>query len=328
MRVLLQGLQLAVLSGVFAAAAVAQPAAPSVRYPTQTVKIVVGFAAGGLNDVLARLIAGHLGSTLGQPVVVENRPGAGSNIATAFVARSVPDGHTLLLSSSALAINPHLYKDLGVEPLKDLAPITQLSATRMLLMVNPKLPVSSMKELVAMAKASPGTLNYASAGKGSPIHLSSEVFKQVTATDIVHVPYRGSSDALVAVISGQTQILIDVMPTAIPLVKQGKLKPLAVAASERAVALPDVPTSAEAGFPDFLASSWNGVLAPAGTPPEIIDLLNREIKKVMNSPDIQRRVADLGADIKTSSPQEFAQFMRNETSRWGKTIGMAKIKIE
>ena len=328
MKVLLRGLLLAVLSGVFTAAAVAQPAAPSVRYPTQPVKIVVGFAPGGLNDVLARLIAAQLGSTLGQPVVVENRPGAGSNIATAFVARSAPDGHTLLLNSSALAINPHLYKDIGVDPLKDLAPITQLSATRMLLMVNPKLPVSSMKELVAMAKASPGTLNYASAGKGSPIHLSSEIFKQATATDIVHVPYRGSSEALVAVISGQTQILVDVMPTAIPLVKQGKLKPLAVAASERAAALPDVPTSAEAGFPDFLASSWNGVLAPTGTPPEIIDLLNREIKKVMNSPDIQRRVADLGADIKTSSPQEFGQFMRDETSKWGKTISLAKIKIE
>lgn len=328
MKKTLRGLMLALFVGAIGGAAAAQSAASIAAYPTQPVKIVVGFAAGGLNDVLARLIAGQLGPVLGQPVVVENRVGAGSNIATAFVAKAVPDGHTLLLSSSALAINPHLYKNLGADPLKDLVPITQISTTKMLLMVTPQLPVSSMQELVAMAKASPGKLNYASAGKGSPIHLASEVFRQVTGTDIVHVPYRGSSDALVAVMSGQAQILIDVMPTSVPLIKQGKLKPLAVAGTERASALPDVPSSAEAGFPEFQVSSWNGVLAPAGTPPEIVNRLNREIRKILQSPEMQQRVAELGVDIRVSSPEEFEHFMSDETRRWGRIIKAAHIRID
>jgi len=302
--------------------------AHAASYPTQPVKIVVGFAAGGLNDVLARLIAAELAPRLGQPVVVENRPGAASNIGTAYVARATPDGHTLLLSSSALAINPNLYENLSYDPLEDLAPISQISTTKMLLMANPQLDVETMSDLVAAAKADPGKLNYASAGVGSPIHLASEVFKEATGADIVHVPYRGSSEALVAAMSGQVEVLIDVMPTAVPLIQEGKLKPLAVAAPERAAVLPDVPTSAEAGFPRFLAGSWNGVLAPAGTSPEIIALLNQHIRDIMQSPDIRRRVLELGADAKTSTPEEFAQFMRDETEKWGDIIQSANIRME
>ncbi|MCK9510568.1 MAG: tripartite tricarboxylate transporter substrate binding protein [Pigmentiphaga sp.] len=321
-KILSQTLWVGALSATLAAPATAAP------YPTQPVKIVVGFAAGGLNDVLARLIAAELAPRLGQPVVVENRPGAASNIGTAYVARATPDGHTLLLSSSALAINPNLYENLSYDPLEDLAPISQISTTKMLLMVNPQLGVETMGDLVAAAKAEPGKLNYASAGVGSPIHLASEVFKQATGADIVHVPYRGSSEALVAAMSGQVEVLIDVMPTAVPLIQEGKLKPLAVAAPERAAVLPDVPTSAEAGFPGFLAGSWNGVLAPAGTAPEIIALLNQHIRDIMQSPDIRRRVLELGADAKTSTPEEFAQFMRDETRKWGDIIQSANIRME
>lgn len=321
-KILSRALWVGALSAALAAPATAAP------YPTQPVKIVVGFAAGGLNDVLARLIAAELAPRLGQPVVVENRPGAASNIGTAYVARATPDGHTLLLSSSALAINPNLYENLSYDPLEDLAPISQISTTKMLLMVNPQLGVETMGDLVAAAKAEPGKLNYASAGVGSPIHLASEVFKQATGADIVHVPYRGSSEALVAAMSGQVEVLIDVMPTAVPLIQEGKLKPLAVAAPERAAVLPDVPTSAEAGFPGFLAGSWNGVLAPAGTAPEIIALLNQHIRDIMQSPDIRRRVLELGADAKTSTPEEFAQFMRDETRKWGDIIQSANIRME
>lgn len=262
-------------------------------YPTKPVKIVVGFAAGGLNDVLARLIAAKLAPVLRQAVVVENRPGAASNIASEFVARSEPDGHTLLLSSSALAINPNLSRKLSYDPLKDLAPIIQISTTNMLLMVTPGLGVSSMQDLVRMAKAQPGKLNYASAGIGSPIHLASEVFKFSTGADVVHVAYKGSSEALLAAVSGQVQMLVDVMPTAVPLVKQGKLKALAVASRTRSKALPDVPTSAEAGFGGFEVSSWNGVLAPAGTPKPIIDRLNAEISRIITSQEMQERIFEL-----------------------------------
>ncbi len=297
-------------------------------YPERPISIVVGFAPGGLNDVLARLIAAELGPRLGQPVVVENRPGAASNIGTAYVARAKPDGYTLLLSSSALAINPNLFPDLTFDPLTDFDPISQISVTKMLLMVRPDLEADNLQELVNLAQANPGKLNYGSAGVGSPIHLSSEVLKKATDTDIVHVPYSGSSEALLAAMSGQVDVLVDVMPTAVPLIKDGKLRPIAVAATERANALPDVPTSAEAGFPEFIAGSWNAVLAPAGTPQPVIERLNREINEIMQSEEIKRRVFDLGADVQTSTPEELADFMQAETDKWADIIQSADIRRE
>ncbi len=298
------------------------------HYPAKPVKIVVGFAAGGLNDVLARMIAQKLTPVMGQSFIVENRPGAAANLAAEYVARANPDGYTLLLSSSALAINPALYSKMTYDAQKDLAPIIQITTTKMLIMVNPAVNVSSLKDLIALAKASPGKLNYASAGPGSPIHLASEMFKRASGTDIVHVPYKGSSQALVAAMSGEVQMLVDVMPTALPLIKSGKLKPLAVASARRAAVLPNVPTAGEAGLAGFVATSWNGVLAPSKTPRPIIVQLNHEIAKVMASQDMKDKVLELGAEGEVSTPEEFAIFLRNETTKWARVVNAAGIKLE
>jgi tripartite-type tricarboxylate transporter receptor subunit TctC len=298
------------------------------EYPGRPVKIVVGFAAGGLNDVLARLIAQKLTPVMGQPFFVENRPGAGANIAAEYVARSDPDGYTLLLSSSALAINPAITPKLTYDAQKDFAPIIRITTTKMLIMVNPSVPASNLRELISLAKSNPGKLNYASAGPGSPIHLASEMFKYAAGIDIVHIPYKGSTPSLTAAVAGEVQVLVDVMPTAIPLIKSGKLKPIAVASEKRSAALPDVPTAGEAGLPGFVATSWNGVLAPAKTPSAVITRLNTEIAKIMVSDDIKRRVLELGAEGETSTPQEFATFLRDETVKWARAVSAAGIKVQ
>lgn len=311
------------------AAAFASPDAPAqAPYPNRPVKIVVGFAAGGLNDVLARLIAQQLTPALGQAVLVENRPGAAANIATEYVARAEPDGHTLLLSSSALAINPGLNSKLPFDALRDLAPIIQITTTRMLVMVNPSVPAKSLGELLTLARDKPGSLLYGSAGPGSPIHLASEMLKRAAGVDIVHVPYKGSSQALVAATGGEVQVLVDVMPTALPLINAGKLRPLAVASTQRSSALPNVPTTAEAGLKEFVATSWNGVLAPAGTPPAVIERLHAEIARIMSSPEMRSKVLELGAEAEATSPKEFAAFLRTETDKWAAAIRIADIKSE
>ncbi|OFW21788.1 MAG: hypothetical protein A3H27_02560 [Acidobacteria bacterium RIFCSPLOWO2_02_FULL_59_13] len=298
------------------------------QYPAKPVKIVVGFAAGGLNDVLARLIAQKLTPVMGQAFLVENRPGAGANIAAEYVARSDPDGYTLLLSSAALAINPAISPKLTYDAQKDFAPIIRITTTKMLIMVNPSVPASTLRELISLAKANPGKLNYASAGPGSPIHLASEMFKHAAGIDIVHIPYKGSTPSLTAAVAGEVQVLVDVMPTAIPLIKSGKLRPIAVAAEKRSAALPEVPTAGEAGLPGFVATSWNGVLAPAKTPDGVIRKLNSEIAKIMVSGDMKGRVLELGAEGETSTPEEFASFLRDETAKWAKAVSAAGIKIE
>ena len=298
------------------------------NYPAKPVKIVVGFAAGGLNDVLARMIAQKLTPVMGQSFIVENRPGAAANLAAEYVAHANPDGYTLLLSSSALAINPALSSKMTYDAQKDLAPIIQITTTKMLIMVNPAVNVSSLRDLIALAKASPGKLNYASAGAGSPIHLASEMFKRASGTDIVHIPYKGSSQALVAAMSGEVQVLVDVMPTALPLIKSGKLKPLAVASAKRAAALPNVPTAGEAGLAGFVATSWNGVLAPSKTPRAIIVRLNEVIAQAMASQDMKDKVLELGAEGEVSTPEEFAIFLRDETAKWARVVKAAGIKLE
>ena len=299
------------------------------NYPNRAVKIIVGFAPGGLNDVIGRLLAQRLTVATGQTFFIENRPGAAANLATEQVARSEADGYTLLLTSSALAIAPSLYPKLGYNTQKDLAPIIQIGSSTMLVMVNPSAnPITSLGELVAMAKASPGKLNYASAGQGSPTHLASEMFKRVASVDIVHVPYKGTGPSLTAALSGEVQVLIDVLPAALPMVKAGNLRALAVTSEKRSTALPNVPTTTEAGFPGYIATSWYGLLAPIATPKEIIAKLNSEIAKVMNSEDMKQKMLELGAEGTTSTPQEFAQFVQAETTKWTQVVRAANIKVD
>lgn len=298
-------------------------------YPNKPVRIVVGFAAGGLNDVIGRLLAQRLSQTTAQSFFVENRPGAAANLATEYVARSEANGYTLLLTSSTLAISPNLYPKLGYDTQRDLAPIIQIGTSTMLIMVNPAVvPVASLQELIYLAKSSSGKLNYASAGPGSPTHLASEMFKRVAGVDIVHIPYKGTGPSLAAAVAGEVQVLLDVLPTALPLVKSGKLKALAVTSERRSPALPNVPTASEAGLRGFIATSWYGLLAPIETPRAIIHKLNSEIAKIMVSEDMKERVLELGAEGMISTPEEFGNFIKDETAKWGQVVRAAGIKGE
>lgn len=297
-------------------------------YPTKPVRIIVPFAAGGLNDVLARLIAPKLAEGLGQAVVVENRGGAGGNIGTEYVAHAAPDGYTILLSSSALAINPNLYAKLNYDVARDFAPVIQISRTQMVVMAAPSVPVSSLQELLALTKSRPGKLNYGSSGIGSPSHLATELFIRTFGIDAVHVPYKGAGPALVALGTGEVQMMVDVVPTAIPLWKAGKAKLLAVVSDKRAASLPDVPTLAEAGLQGYDAGSWNGILVPAATPAPIIAKLGTELQKIMRSPEMRQKFSELSVEPEATTPAAFGQFIRSETAKWERVIKAAQIRAE
>lgn len=297
-------------------------------YPSKPITIVVGFAAGGLNDILARMVAKHLSTAMHQPVVVENKPGAAANIAAEYVVRSKPDGYTLLLSSSALAINPAVMGKLRYDLLKDLAPIIRITTTKMLIMVNPKLPVTTLAELIALAKSKPGKLDYASSGPGGPTHLATELFKYVAGVDITHIPYKGSNPATMAALAGEIDVMVDVIASSnIPYVKSGQLKALAVTGETRSPLFPDIPTAASLGV-NIVATSWNGILAPAGTPKNIIDRLNEEIRKAVQSPEIKEQLLAMGAEVEASSPEEFSSFMREQTEKWAQVVQATGIKAD
>lgn len=295
-------------------------------FPDHPIKVVNGFAAGGGSDILLRTIAPAIGEILGQPLIVEYRTGAGGNLAMEAVARAAPDGYTLLMGSPGLATNPSLYASLPFDPLKDFAPVSLVGTVQNVLVANPALPVKSVQDLVALAKQKPGALNYASPGVGTSLHLAGELFKLDTGTDIVHVAYKGGGQAQTDVVGGQVQMMFNVVPSALPLVQGGKLRPLAVTGPHRAESLPDVPTMIEAGVPGYTALTWNGLLAPAGTPPEVIARLNDAIVKAMRSPQMKERLAKIGQDAASSTPAEFAAFLRDETAKWSKVIRASGIK--
>jgi tripartite-type tricarboxylate transporter receptor subunit TctC len=295
-------------------------------FPDHPIKVVNGFAAGGGSDILLRTIAPAIGDILGQPLIVEYRTGAGGNLAMEAVARAAPDGYTLLMGSPGLATNPSLYANLPFDPLKDFAPISLVGTVQNVLVVNPALPVTSVQDLVALAKQKPGVLNYASPGVGTSLHLAGELFKLDTGTDIVHVAYKGGGQAQTDVVGGQVQMMFNVLPSALPLVQGGKLRPLAVTGRHRAESLPDVPTMIEAGVPGYTALTWNGLLAPAGTPPEVVARLNEAIVKAMRSPEMKERLGKIGQDAAWSTPAEFAAFLRDETAKWSKVIRASGIK--
>ena len=315
---------------MFAALAVVGGAlAQAPTYPTKPIRLVVPFPPGGATDILARDVAQKLTESWGQAVVVDNRPGAGANIGTELVAKSAPDGYTLLMGTVGThAINPSLYAKLPYDHVKDFAPVILVAGVPNVLVVNPALPVNSVAELIAYAKANPGKLNFASSGSGTSIHLSGELFKVMAGVEMVHVPYKGSAPAVQDLIGGQVQLMFDNLPPSLPQIKAGKLRALAVTSAARAPALPDVPTMAEAGLPGFEASSWFGILAPTGTPPAIVAKLNAEIAKWLATPEAKEKLAKQGANAAGGSPEDFAKHIAAETAKWAKVVKDSGAKVD
>jgi tripartite-type tricarboxylate transporter receptor subunit TctC len=298
-------------------------------YPTKPIRLVVPFPAGGTTDILARAAAQKLTESLGQTVVVDNRPGAGGNIGAELVAKSAPDGYTLLMGTVGThAINPSLYAKMPYDHVRDFAPVILVAGVPNVLVVNPSLPVNSVQELIAYAKANPGKLNFASSGNGTSIHLSGELFKSMTGLQITHIPYKGSAPALQDLAGGQVQLMFDNLPSSLALIKAGRLKALAVTSLERAPALPDVPTINESGLPGFEASSWFGLLAPAGTPQPIIAKLNAEVAKWLASPEAREKLLAQGANAAGGTPEDFVKHIAAETTKWQKVVKDSDAKID
>ena len=289
-------------------------------YPTHTVKIIAPFGAGGPTDLYARSVAEELQKALHQPFVVENRPGAGTTIGTQLVASAAPDGYTLLMVSGTQTVNETLFTRKSYKLMRDLVPIAPLIDTDLVLVVHPSVPAKNMAELLALARAKPGTLNYGSSGPGSNYHMAAELLKNLTGIDIVHVPYKGSTGARNDILGGQIQLLFDSVPTMAPIIASGRVRALATSGKVRSAILPEVPTLDEAGVPGFQATLWVGFMAPAGTPPPIIDLLNREITKILSRPDIKTAWEKQGAIPITMTQPEFKAFMEAQIAKWAGII--------
>jgi tripartite-type tricarboxylate transporter receptor subunit TctC len=325
---------LTLVTGVLAAVAVL--VAPAVShaqtapgsYPDRPVRIIVPFAPAGPTDVVARLIAQKLSERLGKQFYIENVTGAGGNTGMGQVARAAPDGYTVLFVSSSFVVNPSLYPKIPYDPYKDFAPVTVAGDAPNILLVNPAVPAKTVRELIDYIKANPGKVSYASAGTGTTPHLSGELFRLSMNLDIVHVPFSGAGPAIQSLAGDHTPMAFTSLPPAIPLIKDGKIRPLAVSAAKRVAALPDVPTLAEAGLPDQEADTMQAVLVPAGTPQPVIDLLYREIKAIVALPDIKERFEVLGLDPVANTPEEFAAQIKVEIAKWGKVIRGANIKME
>jgi len=298
------------------------------NYPDKPIRIVVPFPVGGIADVFGREIGRKLTEAWGQPVVIDNRAGAGGNIGADIVAKSAPDGYTLVVGNIGThAVNVSLFPAMPFDPVKDFTPIVHLMDAEGLLVVNPSVKATTVPELIALARAEPGKLSYASAGVGTTSHLAGELFKSMAKVDIVHVPYKGNVPAITDLLGGQTSMIFATMPTVLPQVRAGKLRPLAVLGTTRSPAIPDVPTMAES-VPGFEVSNWIGLFGPAGMPPAIVARLNAEIQKIMRSPEIQKRLETEGAKFVPMTPEQFATFQKAEIAKWAKTIKDANIKMD
>jgi tripartite-type tricarboxylate transporter receptor subunit TctC len=308
------------------AAAAAGPALAE-SFPTKPIKLVVGFPPGGINDIVARVVGQKLSESLGQPVIVDNRAGAGGTIGADSVAKAKPDGYTLLLGSvSNIAMAPSQYKALPYDPTKDFMPVALLASAPNILVVNPSLPVKSVKELIALAKQKPGQLSYASAGNGTSNHLTVELLKVLADIDLVHIPYKGDTPAVTDVIGGQVPMMFPTLPVALPHIKSGKLRAIAVSSAKPTSLMPGVPTVAESGgLPDFEVSVWVGILAPAGTPKDIVERISAELTKIVRLPEIRERLASLGAEPAPMGPAQFTGYIKSETAKWSKVAQAAKI---
>src|SRR6476661_2787696 len=286
-------------------------------YPTRPIRIVVAYTPAGATDILARVIGQKMNEAWGQPVVIENRPGANGNIGTEYAAKAAPDGHTFLMTTAGPhGINPSLYRKLGYDAVRDFTAVSLVALVPNILVVNNALPAKSVKELIAYAKANPGKLSYGSPGAGSTAHLSMELFKSMTGADLVHVPYKGSAGVLTDVMGGQIAATMDNMPAYLPQVKAGKIRALAVSPAKRSPAVPDLPTVAEAAVPGYASSAWFGLVAPAATPKPVIAKLSAETARILQVPDVKARLADLGAEPIGSTPEQFGAHIRTEIEKW------------
>ncbi|MCC7347312.1 MAG: tripartite tricarboxylate transporter substrate binding protein [Variibacter sp.] len=303
-------------------------AAQAQTFPTKTIEIVVPFAPGGSTDTAARMIGQRMAETFGQAVIVNNRPGGGSIIGTAAVAKAAPDGHTLLAQTIAFAINAAARKSLPYDPINDFSPIVELSTLPLVLLVHPSLPVNSLAELVALAKAKPGTLNYASSGNGTSPHLAAEMFKSAAGLDMVHIPYKGNAEATNALLGGHVGVHFGLVPPFIQYVRSGALRALAVTTEKRIAALPETPTIAELGYPGYEISSWQGLFAPAGTPRETISMLNAEVVRIMNLPEMRERLRAEGAELVAGSSAQFTARVASEIAKWRRVIALSGAKME
>ena len=309
--------------------AVASSASAQDAWPSKPITYVVPFAPGGNTDTLARIVAQKLSTSLGQPVVIENKPGAGGNIGSDFVAKSKPDGYTILGGTiSSHAINASVYPNMPYDVIKSFEPVIMIGSGPLVLATGANTPYKTVQDVVAAAKAKPGTISFASAGNGTSPHLAGELFKIATSTDLTHVPYKGSGPALTDVIAGNVPLIFDTMLVLGGQLKAGKIRPLAVAASKRIPSLPNVPTFAEVGVPGFEVSSWQAVFAPAGTPKPIVDRLNAEIGKVLRMPDVVARLEELGMDPSAGTPQQLGDYQKAEVAKWAKVVKSANIKLD
>lgn len=315
------------LAGAAAALPVLPRFAWSQAYPSRPVRIVVGFPAGSTTDVMARLIGQWLSERLGQPFVVENKVGAAGNLAAETVVRSPADGHTLLLIAPGYAINATLFQKLNFNFLEDIAPIATINGTPFVMEVHLSVPATTVPEFIAYAKAHPGRINMASAGNGTLQHLAGELFKMMTGTDMMHVPFRGAPQALTDLMGGQVQVMFDTVPTSIELIKTGKLRALAATTAKPLAALLDLPTVGDS-VPGYEVNGWVGLGAPASTPVEIVDLLNKEINAALADPTIQKRIVDVGATVFASSPAHFRKHIARETAKWAEVVKFAKLRID
>jgi tripartite-type tricarboxylate transporter receptor subunit TctC len=307
----------------FAIPALAQP------YPAKAVRVIVPYPPGGGNDTLGRLFAAKLSERMGQPFVVENRPGAGTMIGTEAAAKSPPDGYTILLSSIAThALSPNLYARVPYDPIKDFAPITLLGVAPTVMVVNKDLAAANLAEFIALAKAKPGNFTYASGGNGTPPHINGEVFKALAGIDLLHVPYKGGGPALADLVAGRVHVMLDTAASAMPHVRGGRLRALAISAPQRSPEYPDVPTFAEAGLPQYETNAWYSMHAPAGTPPEIVRRLNAELVAILKDPDILARFKQLSTEPVGNSPEEFAAFVKAELDKYARIIKAANIRLD
>jgi tripartite-type tricarboxylate transporter receptor subunit TctC len=298
-------------------------------YPSRPVRLIVPFPVGSTPDIVARTLGQKLAEAWGQPVVVENKPGAGGNIGTAEAARAVRDGYTLLIGSNGpIAVNPALYKDLPYSPAKDLKPISLLAAAPQVLVVHPSVPASDLKKFVEYARANPDKLSYGSVGAGSASHLTMELLKSQAKIALVHVPYKGFPPAVQDLLSGQIQATFAIVPAVLPQIRAGKLKALAVTSEKRTALAPDIPTVSEQGLPQFDATAWQGLLCPAGTPPDTIERISRETQKAMHAADLRELLGKQGFEVIGSTPQEFAAFIRAESAKWGAVVKATGAKAE
>ena len=305
------------------------PVAQAQTYPSKPIKIVVPYPAAGTPDILSREIAAKLSTALGQQVIVDNRPGAGGNIGSEFVAKAPPDGYTLIMGTVAThSINQALYKKLNFDPINDFAPIILVATTPNVLVVNQHMPIKTVKDLIALAKSKPGELTFSSGGNGTSHHLGGMLFQKLTGVEMTHVPYKGSGAALPDLVASQVNLMFDNLPSSMPHIKSGKLRAIATTGSKRSPTLPDLPTVAETAVPGFEITAWFGLLAPAKTPTAIIDRLNLEVTKVLNMPDVKARITAQGAELVPGTPQQFGQFVKDKAAQWAPIVKASGAQVD